>query len=263
MTYHQGKFDLRTALRMGHHKVWLREQGRKIKGQKRSNPDECYFFQHIPKTAGTSFRFQLYNVFDQHEIFPNLVDLNANNGRYPGFRQFKDEPEKYLVGKKLLMGHLPLQARRLFPQPPRYLVFLRDPHQRMVSLFYHIKRKQLPEGSDLEVLQRIRMDNQQVRQIFGPGPRRIVDAEHVEKAKKRLATADFIGITERYSESISLANRIFEWDLGEPLYMNSFDSEEMDPGIYAELIKCNQMDMLLYEFALERFEHLQKRYGLS
>ena len=41
---------------------------------------QYYFFVHIPKTAGSSFRNMLYRQFEQDVIYPNLKDIKNNNG---------------------------------------------------------------------------------------------------------------------------------------------------------------------------------------
>ena len=47
-----------------------------------------YFFIHIPKTAGTTFRYLLYNHFNEEQIYPNQSQLIKNGGGYLTKKEF-------------------------------------------------------------------------------------------------------------------------------------------------------------------------------
>jgi hypothetical protein len=58
---------------------------------------------------------------------------------------------------------------------------------------------------------RARLVNLQTRMLGGldPADRRAPGEEHLERAKARLRRCAFIGITERFDQSISLCERVF------------------------------------------------------
>jgi len=252
------------AGRTGSPAIWWNDLRRGMRRKSGTNDGKKYFFQHMPKTAGTSFRYQLYRVFSQNEIFPNLADLHANDGRYIRFQKLQDLPPEFFAEKNLLMGHFPWFAgQHLFGEKPYHLLFLRDPIEQVISLFHHIKQLTAPPGStDQEVLALIRHHNQQTRFVAGPGIKGPIGQEHIAKARVRLEQADFVGITELYAESIALANKIFDWDLGDPVLLNTRikPEDEIDPEVMATLIEKNQSDYEVYEIAKERFKALQNKF---
>ncbi len=261
------EYNLIASLRTGSPRVWWEEKRRTLRGQGRGDDGVNYFFQHVPKTAGTSFRHQLYRVFSQKEIFPNLADLKQNGGRYRPFRELRNLTPDFLADKNLLMGHLPWHAgKHLFGQEPRHLLFLRDPIERMVSLFHHLKTYgPSVDATDREILDLIDQHNQQTRIIAGPGIKGDVKPEHIKKARERLATVDFIGLTECYAESVDLANKIFQWNLGKPKQLNSRinPQEHIQPEVMKIIIEKNQIDYEVYEIAKERFNGLKKEFTVS
>ena len=57
----------------------------KFNGQELISGKDKKFFIHIPKTAGTSMRMMLYDIFEQESILPNQQDIKNNGGGYPAF----------------------------------------------------------------------------------------------------------------------------------------------------------------------------------
>ena len=68
---------------------------------------EWYYFLHIPKTAGTTFRFVLYDYFEQAEIYPNYYELTVKQqSQYLVWKVLREKEDKvFHEGKKLLIAH--------------------------------------------------------------------------------------------------------------------------------------------------------------
>lgn len=88
-----------------------------------------WYFLHIPKTAGTTFRVLLENHFHMDEICPAYE-----------FFQIKPYTDEQLSGFRLFRGHMGFNLVNYLPQKPQALVMLRDPMERAVSHFEYIKR---------------------------------------------------------------------------------------------------------------------------
>lgn len=86
-------------------------------------------FLHTMKTAGSSLKVVLASWWD-----PRICLLDA----------FLDElvllPPQVLATAGFVTGHLPFEALRLFPARPRSVTVLRDPVERTVSHYLHVRR---------------------------------------------------------------------------------------------------------------------------
>lgn len=88
-----------------------------------------WYFLHIPKTAGTSFRVALENRFALDEICPHY-ELQ------PLMAAHRDRPQ----GWRLYRGHLGYNLVTLLPFSLRVVTVLRAPEARLLSHFRHIAR---------------------------------------------------------------------------------------------------------------------------
>lgn len=64
---------------------WNLEAGNKYQ----TKEDELFYFIHVPKTAGTTFRLLLEKEFKASETLPSQKDIIANGGRYPNLLTIK------------------------------------------------------------------------------------------------------------------------------------------------------------------------------
>jgi len=88
--------------------------------------DYLYIFLHLPKTGGTTFSQHIENNLKNKEIFStsrlryDLVDSKIDKNKI-----------------KVVLGHASYYGiHKLFPNKiPRYIVFLRDPAERLVSSY--------------------------------------------------------------------------------------------------------------------------------
>ncbi len=83
-------------------------------------------FIHIPKTAGTAVSYALREIYPKEKIFSGVFIYD-----YKSSVCF----EKYL----LYLGHLHLDfAVRNFPRDTKYITVLRNPVERILSLYFYI-----------------------------------------------------------------------------------------------------------------------------
>jgi len=227
---------------------------------------EYYFFIHIPKTAGSSFRSMLYKQFPQGVIYPNLKDIKANKGSYPHRKPAIEalESERKI---QFLMGHYPFAISKKFPKPPKCIVFLRDPVERAISNLYHLQHnnphfKNVPARTIIEGATS-QINNIHVRFMgdwrFRPYKLFTAETEFGAKAliqaKKNLDTCAFIGFAEHFEESIAALQQKFNWKLGRTLKKNKTKKrrEPISDDLYEKLVELNQLDIELYQYAKEKY----------
>lgn len=104
-----------------------------------------YLFVHIPKTAGTSFRDALEGIFgdglycdygSDTTTSPVVVDYIQNRQAYPEFGAFLSERNKPIC----LSGHYSIKKYAPFFYIRNIMMFLRNPVQRVISNYEHMRR---------------------------------------------------------------------------------------------------------------------------
>ncbi len=97
--------------------------------------DLALLFMHIPKTAGTSIRSLLERPFAAHE---RAYLYNESWGI--SLEAFRSLPNKEKEQFRLVCGHFNFGVHEWMPQEARYITILRDPVERVISLYHFIKR---------------------------------------------------------------------------------------------------------------------------
>jgi hypothetical protein len=235
-------------------------------------------FVHIPKTAGGSVSSMLTAAYSKEGV--------AKTGNYVRNPEKSVRKVASVVGKKqrISIGHTPYGAlRKELPPNTRYMTFLREPVDRVLSHYYrhiHIqdprrasKAKQRSNtgwrakaGSIEEALVEMKLpqiSNLATRFLSGqPSPPMEGDlpASALDDAKNNLRTFAFVGIQERFEESLVLLQRML--GLGTMPYRNRHvSSSDQRPSVdeipdeqQALIEEYNQLDAQLYSFGLELFD---------
>lgn len=228
-------------------------------------------FVHIPKTAGSTFSTILARHYSRHTISTYSVDA---------VRDLIGYPETMRAEAHLLQGHFSYGVHGYLPNPAKYITFLRDPVDRVISLYYfglerpavYYHQRLVEEGLSLAefVKEGITEEtsNFQVRAIAGivqPGPEVFppLDETTLPLAKQRLA-ADFtaFGLTERFDESLVLFCRALRWSLwsGKLAYQRQNVTAkrkavaEIAPETIELIRRHNALDLELYDYARRLFE---------
>jgi hypothetical protein len=205
---------------------------------------DIFYFLHIPKTAGTTFCFSvLPQFFASADICP------AHD--YP---ELLPIPRTELDRYTLFRGHFYYFLVRFLPKRPIMMTFLRDPVERLLSLYDHIYRdpkhyqhaalRSLPGGlRDAVRSPWLLPNNFQVTSLACElDPTNTMDAARAahplgldeysviytemtkhaptkadfETACQRLSEMEFVGLVERFAHSVELLCETFKWPM--PIY---------------------------------------------
>ena len=243
--------------------------------------DNGIYYLHIQKTGGTSFISFLDSHFAPESICPAqlLPEL------------FQSPPED-MSHFSLYRGHLWYGLNSYLHRNLNCITLLRDPVQRTVSYYSHVKRdensyrhREVVDGNwsilDFVRDQQTNWDTTNSQTLFltvdldysklaadpvGYGQAvvkryaaRREDRALLDLAKKRLEQFMFVGITERMQESIELFSWQMGWDPGTPapslnISSNRPSEDELTLEAREAIMAINPLDQELYAWARQRFE---------
>lgn len=245
---------------------------------------EVYFFLHIPKTAGTTFDSVLHQVFDPADVCPPYD--------YPELLRI---PRADLSNYRLFRGHFYYFFERLLPARPTFLTLLRDPVERTLSLYHHICRDpshfqhhamcslrrgladavRSPEllppnfqvtalACDLDPVGTMDaaraahpegFDERSV--IYGKMTKCLPTRDDLASACRRLEEMKFVGIAERFDDSVRLLCSAFGWTVPGYVSLNVAPArtrrDQIPPDVLDALMRAHELDYELYEFAKSLF----------
>ncbi len=209
-------------------------------------------FVHIPKTGGTTVKFILRNstLLRHCDVQPLVRNGIATADDIVFIKKF------FFFGLHSIAGHSLRPWVAGMPGSLTFFTLLRDPLQRCLSHYQHVKRARQRQGRDIAFEEFMRIErfiDFQVRHIAG--------CPDVEKAKDCLKRRFFfVGLCERFDESMLVLQKLFPYPLTllyRPLHVsrdNAIKQEVLNSSTARELLVAgNRLDMELYAFVRDEF----------
>lgn len=222
--------------------------------------EKCWFFVHIPKTAGSSFRLDLvgirspaYNIHvdDDNRDVPykqKIVDaVRAFNAKLP------------TTSFQFASGHVPVETLAAEVERSgdlQLITMLRDPIKRVISDFRYQRTPSHPNHREFieqfptfESYFEAPWAQNRMFQFLRPGATASLD-ECIKHVIDRFA---FVGIVEMYPMSFRLVTRLMEAE--QPHSSHERKTSESDvghieptPELTRRLRALNSLDVALYEY---------------
>jgi hypothetical protein len=238
--------------------------------------DDLIVFLHIPKNSGTTLDWLIQQQFDKKEI----LNTHSVARDYAIYYTLKREGKLTMPQKtKYMRAHLSY-CPEFFPKNPIYITFLRNPLKRAISLYKHLVRVANP-SRHLDSRLALELDianyfeqvkttwNLQTRMIAGyeheefdpyreyKGDRRFDDPMFLDVALETMEKIKFIGITERFDESIHLLHHIFGWEMKSQIRKQNVAPPSQELNITESdkerILKFFELDVELYKRGREIF----------
>jgi hypothetical protein len=270
-----------------------------VSATERSEPlnPPIFAFLHVPKTAGSTLAGIVYNEYQDgsgvslHNGGIASGVLYTDKFSYPeGFFTTESRPVHATLPPlddvviKAVIGHFSYGIHEIFDGPVAYFSMVRDPIERALSFVSHMREYRYEwlsgqeryqpvlelAGSDgdgfVEIAKRhglLELSNDQTRRMAGnalPFGIEEFDTED-ELLESTLDRFDFVGLTEKFDESLVLARHHFSWSpvkgyLAKLVSPQRVKATELSVTEVAELRRLNRLDIKLYEKVRRRFDTL-------
>ena len=228
-------------------------------------------FIHIPKTAGTTMQ----SIFKRHFEKKSCLFIN----RFKDFRSLKNIKEHSPSKLNLVQAHMPFGIHNYLKFEKRYITFLQNPVNRVISLYHSIYQSPnhylykevvkykmtLKDFIDSKIT--VEIENGQVRLLSGSDlntPIYQINENHYQTAKTNLDKYFFsVGICEKFDDSLLLlANKLDRKSV--PYYYsrnvgNYLHNQKVPCHIIDQIKELNSYDIKLYERAVNKFDLTLKR----
>ena len=194
-------------------------------------PGEAIIFLHVPKTAGTTLNRLIeweYPISQMYSVDPVLFEWSA--------KHLWKLPKQRLAKTRMFKGHMLFGLHEVLPQPSTYITVLRNPVERVLSLFRFLKS--MPANA----IAHLRLDPN-----FG--------LEELLQSR----------VPENYAQTHNLMCRML---CGDPALMDDSASvfwtpETAPESIQRSLINLDNMDFGLVEHMSSTLALLEDAYGLD
>lgn len=240
------------------------------------------FFNHIPKTAGTTFYEYISRFYKESEIYPK-----SSLGGYEAITNFNEvisDDIKFIASHK--------NFREDLDDSWNIITFVRDPRERLLSLYNHWKswtneeidsaptdddvknlKKSFKDKSLVEILKledeliNFHFINGLSKNLIPINKHHLINNENklLKEAKKQLDKMSFIGVVERFEESQFLFEYLFNLPheknlekLNERTYDFTFTKDEED-----EIDRAIAVDIEIYDYALKKFQESLQKFILN
>jgi hypothetical protein len=235
-----------------------------------------YFFVHVMKTAGGTFRRNLRENFAPDELYP-ARGVDEPKVAYWLIERLTALPAERRERIRMYTGHFPYVVSQLLGVELVTLTLLRDPVERTLSLLR--QRQHLGEDNPGMALEAIYEDpmvfecfihNHQAKIFAMTAEDRLesymdaidVDAQRLATAKDNLQQVDLFGFKEDFGEFREEAERRYGWNLPGGFHRHGVpEAADVAPSFRRRIADDNTTDMEFHEYARELYRQRRREWA--
>jgi hypothetical protein len=233
-------------------------------------------FVHVPKTAGTTLRVVIEQQYLGQGLLVIQHDIPGERARFAAMGEQEKRALRAVFGHMCWGWHEHLATG----QPYAYATMLRDPVERVLSLWAHAQLIEHYLGAAVRGMDLVKFltsgvtqtaDNATVRQLCGrdrfqrkPGadmllPLGSITRADLDAAKAHLDECAVVGVAEQFPRFIGEMNRRYAWRVTSWRNQNvtrwpRLKKSELDKRTLAALEDSTALDRELYQHAIRRME---------
>ena len=241
----------------------------------RSRPDksldEVFIFVHLPKTGGQTLRNSFTKHLELHREFIHLGPFGRQDAARLGLLPFEERPIEKREEAKVILGHsVNCRTHTLVPgKVPRYVLFLRDPAELLVSL-YNFELRDQPADQPVVPFdewlkdsgRRNFMTKWMIEHFMAPDPPPS-DKPALESINAALEQFWFVSCSEFLDDDaplllrrIGLPPKVVRSNVAGVHYPKRLT---LDDSLRAKLYADNELDLTLYRTWRDRLDRSRKR----
>ena len=229
-------------------------------------------FVHLQKTAGATLRSLFFSQYRPESLLKLEGERRTSDALLAAYWASAEEQRRV----QAVVGHFAGRDWDFGPEA-RYVTVLRDPVERVVSMYYHLQKHGSEHGKGLSLSEFVTEDdtrgtvhNFQTRvlgQVGGISPPHLTPAT-LALAKRNLEQRFVVvGLTERFDESVLLMRRALSWSRM-PFYeaTNVGDRPalaDLPEGLVAAIEERNTLDTELHTWAAARLDKAVEAAGAA
>lgn len=235
-------------------------------GAPEARADPTVLFLHVPKAGGTTLGEYVFNQCrapegeDDGLLSAGVLFVPYGFFKEPGLGV--PDSIRPVLGRpdlRAVVGHFWFGLHAHVARPWRYVTLLRDPVERVVSLYHYLKLDARMSLEELAASPPFReADNDQVRRVAGVDPEIGGCTEAMLETAKENLRRHFavVGVTERFDETLVLLDRRLGWTKEVASYPRNVNparrpTDTLPRATIDALRARNALDAELHRFAME------------
>jgi len=212
---------------------------------------------HIRKCAGTSFRKSICDYFSEQILLDYGDEVGSSwpssiQKRQLSSEQIKKNETEIIDKYSIIHGHFYKKKYDFLNVEKKYITFMRNPVERILSNYYYLKRNLDRTNPDSLIVNKLGFT---LEEFIQHPDNRNVQSTYLQTDD--LKEFEVVGLTEKYQESIekinSLLNVNIATDISENVNPIANKQYDVSKNIINLIEHCNATDIELYHIAKNRF----------
>ncbi len=236
-------------------------------------------FEHIPKTAGTTFQKILYSHYSPDRIFKIYPGPHRENVK-KYIEDFINMSSEEREGFDLILGHGAFQVYECVVGNCIGITVLRDPIERVISHYYFVRRRPIHEdfekAKNMDLCEYAMSLKEELENNYTRRFSRLTNDEVNKNPERALSLAkqnlkeyfSVIGLTERFDETILLIMRKLGWNQL-PFYLNAnvtsnrLKQNDIPEDTLQVIREITKLDIELYNCVSQWFQETIEAEGVT
>ncbi len=203
---------------------------------------------HVPKTAGTTFRDILNQIYGKENIYFDYIPP----------KYVKHEPSDLPHNFRVIHGHFNILKYDCLHAQAKKIIWLRHPIHIVISLYFYWLHVPLGDIYQcLDIVRDVKMLNINLEEFVEHGAAKNLISQYI--SGKKINDFDFVGVNEFFLEDLADLQKMLNWSdfriyekntNPNPKYQEELESVFSQKTLIEKILRNNQEDLEIYQEAL-------------